>query len=105
MTLRTRTNQQDLHISNMTERSTNSYCILGTVIGIGMELCATSNSVHIVEGNFLIRDEYNMFENIKKGFGLAMGAMIAGTFVQVIRELVGGKPQENNENPEEKGEV
>lgn len=42
-----------------------------------------------------------MFENIKKGFGLAMGVMIAGTFVQVVRELFGGKPQENNENPEE----
>ena len=47
------------------------------------------------------KEEYNMFENIKKGFGLAMGVMIAGTFVQVVRELFGGKPQENNENPEE----
>lgn len=82
---------------NMTGRNTNSYYILGTVIGTGTGLCATSNSVHIVERNFLIRDEYNMFENIKKGFGLAMDAMIAGTFVQVIRELVGGKPQEKGE--------
>lgn len=46
-----------------------------------------------------------MFENIKKGFGFAMGAMIAGAFVQVVRELVGDKPQENNENPEDKEEV
>lgn len=46
-----------------------------------------------------------MLDNIKKGFGLMVGAMIAAAVVQCVGELAGVKPKEKNENPEKKEEA
>ena len=46
-----------------------------------------------------------MFENIKKGFGVTVGVLLAVTLVQGVGKLMGDKTEENNENPEEKEEA
>ena len=45
-----------------------------------------------------------MLNDIKKGFGLMLGAMIAAAVVQCVGEMAGVKPKEN-ENPEKKEEA
>ena len=46
-----------------------------------------------------------MLNDIKKGFGLMLGAMIAAAVAQCVGEMAGVKPKENNENPEKKEEA
>lgn len=46
-----------------------------------------------------------MLDNIKKGFELMVGAILASAVVQCVGELAGVKPKENDENPEKKEEA
>lgn len=47
-----------------------------------------------------------MKENIKKGFGLMLGAILASALMQGISELAGiSKSEESNEKPESEEEA